>query len=176
MDNLKLKALAALRWGWERLVSALAAVWAKLVEIGNTVYDPSPRTIKTFFFAALGIFAVCWATFAFVNSWFYKPTVQYFASFSWSDDGDVELSERVEVLPSVPTPATPVPSPAVVCQETSDTPHCEPVHVPSEKNTDGRQIEAKANSMPPPVAKPTLTRNKMKRVRKRQPFETYWGF
>src|SRR5690606_20864368 len=68
--------LAALRWAGEKLVAFAKVAFAKIQVIFNTVYDPPPRTIRFWFWSAFGLVACVWITFAFVNSWFYKPAVQ----------------------------------------------------------------------------------------------------
>jgi hypothetical protein len=170
------RALAALRWGWEKLVAFGKVAFAKLQVIFNTVYDPPPKTIRFWFWSWAALMFVAWLTFAFTNSWFYKPTVAYFSSFVGEDVSYV-LPEPTP-LPSVATPAVEVPSVEVVCHDMSDTPQCEPVQLPSEKSTEGTQIEEEANSIPAPVAKPKLTSKARKKVnrRKHQPYVTYWGF
>lgn len=176
MKALLEKALAALRWGWERLVPLAKAAWGKLRALFDTIYDPPPKTIRFWFWSWAALMFVAWLTFAFTNSWFYKPTVAYFSSFVGEDVSYV-LPEPTP-LPSVPTPAVTVPSVEVVCHDMSDTPQCEPVQLPSEKSTEGTQIATETNSIPPPVAKPKLTSKARKKVnrRKHQPYQTYWGF
>jgi hypothetical protein len=175
MKALLEKALAALRWVWDRLAPALRWVVDRAKVVGNTVYDPPPRTIRFWFWSFAALIACVWVTFAFTNSWFYKPTVEFFATLG--DDGDVFIPDHIEPLPPVATPAVTVPSVEVVCHDMSDTPHCEPVKLPSEKSTEGTQIDANANSIPPAIAKPKLTYRKKKKVnRKYQPYVTYWGF
>jgi hypothetical protein len=161
MTSLKEAALAAFRWAREMLRALF-----------DTVYDPPPRTIRFWFWSFAAVAAVCWITFAFVNSWYYRPTAQYFAEFShtWlGDDGDVVLPEHEEPLPTVALPAIEVPSAAVVCHDMSDTPHCEPVKV-----AEPEKVEV--SDIPPPVAKPKATHRKSRRVRTHQPYQTYWGF
>ena len=165
---------------FERILAAFRWAGEKLRALFDTVYDPPPRTIRFWFWGFAAVAAACWITFAFVNSWYYRPTAQYFAEFShtWlGDDGDVVLPEHEEPLPTVALPAIEVPSAAVVCHNMSDTPHYEPVQESAENYTSGTQIETEANPIPLPIAKPKkATHYKLKRVRKRQPYHTYWGF
>lgn len=165
------RALAGLRWGWEKTVMLAKAAWAWTVKTGNTIYDPPPVAYKRLFFVTFAIFIAGGMTFAFVNSWFYKPTANYVASFL---DNDSYMLPEMEPLPPVTTPATPLPSVEVVCHDMSDTPECEPVQESAEKSTSGTQIEAKAN--PAPVAKPKLTYKKKRKVNRHKPYQTYWGF
>jgi hypothetical protein len=150
MKWLKDATLAGLRWGRETLVPLAKTALAKLRILFDTVYDPPPKTIRFYFWSALALIACVWLTFAFTNSWFYKPTVQALAEFSYAlsgDDGDVVLPE-LEPLPPVPTPAAAIetlPSVEVVCHDMSDTPHCEPVYESPEKHSMGTQTEAQAN-------------------------------
>jgi len=169
------RALAALRWVWDRVAPALHWTLDRIRAIFNTVYDPPPKTIRFWFWSWAALMLVAWLTFAFTNSWFYRPTVEFFATLG--DDGDVFIPDHIEPLPSVPTPAASLPSVEVVCQDMSDTPHCEPVYESAEKRSQGTQTEAEVNSIPPPVAKPKATRKKRLQVRrKHQPYVTYWGF
>jgi hypothetical protein len=173
------RALAALRWVWDRLAPALRWVVDRAKVVGNTVYDPPPKTIRFWFWSWAALMLVAWLTFAFTNSWFYRPTVEFFATLG--DDGDVFIPDHIEPLPPVATPAVTVPSVEVVCHDMSDTPHCEPVQVPSEKSTEGTQIKADVNSIPPPVAKSREGYKTKKspvgyKRRKHQPYQTYWGF
>lgn len=176
--------LAGLRWAGEKLVAFVKFALAKLKVVFDTVYDPPPRTIRFWFWSFAAVAAVCWITFAFVNSWYYRPTAQYFAEFShtWlGDDGDVVLPEHEEPVPAVALPAIEVPTVDVVCHDMSDTPQCEPVQKPSEKSTEGTQIEAEANSIPPPAAKSPVGYKAKKsptgyKRRKHQPYVTYWGY
>lgn len=169
------RALAALRWGWGKLVSAAKWAWAKVVVLGNTIYDPPPVAYKRLFFTALALFLAGGLTFAFVNSWFYKPTAQFFTSLSQlGDDGDVELP-KLEPLPPVPITVETlpvVPGVEVVCHDMSDTPHCEPVK-------DSKVIEVTANDdkldkLDKPSLKPKA--KKRRAVKKPVRIETYWGF
>lgn len=168
------RALAALRWGWEKLVSLVKWAWAKLVVIGNTLYDPPPVAYKRLFFLFAGIFVAGGLTFAFVNSWYYKPTAQYLADISRTisgDDGDVALP-KLEPLPSVPTPAIPLPPVELVCFDASDTPHCEPI-------ARATPVVETVKVLPPVAAKAIDTKKKnriYRRKAKRTPLETYWGF
>lgn len=158
------RALAALRWVGEKLAAFGKAVLAKLTVVFNTVYDPPPKTIRFWFWSWAALVFVVWLGFAFTNSWFYRPTAQYFTSIF--EDGDVFIPDHIEPLPSVPTPTIEVPSVEVVCHDMSDTPHCEPVKV-------------EVSEIPPPVAKPKATIRKsriVRRVAKRTPYQTYWGF
>jgi hypothetical protein len=169
------RALAALRWVWGKFVPFAKATWTKLTAWFDTIYDPPPRTIRFWFWSWAALMLVAWLTFAFTNSWFYRPTVEFFATLG--EDGDVFIPDHLDPLPPVATPAETVPAVEVVCHDMSDTPHCEPVHVPSEKSTEGTQIEANAASIPPAIAKPKLTYQKKKKVnRKHEPYVTYWGF
>ena len=164
------RALAALRWGWEKTVLLAKAVWAWIVKTGNTIYDPPPVAYKRLFFVTFAIFIAGGMTFAFVNSWFYKPTANYVASLLSSDT--YILPEEMEPLPPVTTPATPLPSVEVVCHDMSDTPQCEPV-AKSDTNPD------KVSGLESPVVKQNpkkATHYKLKRVRKHRPYQTYWGF
>lgn len=143
MKWLKDATLAGLRWGRETLVPLAKTALAKLRILFDTVYDPPPKTIRFYFWSALALIACVWLTFAFTNSWFYKPTVQALAEFSYAlsgDDGDVVLPE-MEPLPPVPTPAEVVTTlpPAMICHDMSDTPHCEPV-LPPEAETEGNEL------------------------------------
>lgn len=156
------RALAALRWGWDHIRHVSRLIGSKLVEIGNTIYDPPPVAYKRLFFTGLAIFVAGGLTFAFANSWFYRPTVEFFATLG--DDGDVFIPDHIEPLPSVATPAVTVPSVEVVCHDMSDTPQCEPVK------------DLTPEVIPPPVAKPKATHYRLKRVRKHQPYVTYWGY
>jgi hypothetical protein len=173
MKALLEKALAALRWGWEKLVAFGKVAFAKLQMIFNTVYDPPPKTIRFWFWSWAALMLVAWLTFAFTNSWFYKPTVEFFATLG--DDGDVFIPDHIEPLPSVATPAIEVPSVEVVCHDMSDTPHCEPVLPPMAENG-GNVVEQEA--LPPPVAKPknAVVKKRLTTRRKHQPYVTYWGF
>ncbi len=164
MTSLKEAALAVFRWIRETLRALF-----------DTVYDPPARTIRFWFWSFAAVAAVCWITFAFVNSWYYRPTAQYFADFShtWlGDDGDVVLPEHEEPVPVGALPAIEVPTVDVVCHDMSDTPHCEPV---GERMGNSPSIPQSVE-IPPPVAKPKATHYKLKRVRKHQPYVTYWGF
>jgi hypothetical protein len=167
MTWLKDAVLAAFRWAREMLRALF-----------DTVYDPPPRTIRFWFWSFAAVAAVCWITFAFVNSWYYRPTAQYFAEFShtWlGDDGDVVLPEHEEPLPTVALPAIEVPIPAVVCHDASDTPHCETVAEA------GIPVSEQVQEVTPPVAKPPVGYKAKKsptgyKRRKHQPYQTYWGF
>jgi hypothetical protein len=172
--------LAALRWAGEKLVAFAKVAFAKIQVIFNTVYDPPPRTIRFWFWSAFGLVACVWITFAFVNSWFYKPAVQALAEFSYvlsGDDGDVALPE-MEDLPPVAAVAVPeVSAQEVVCLDASDTPQC----LPSEEKTEGKELTSipEKEVTPPPVAKPATPIRKSRKVRKvskHQPYQTYWGF
>lgn len=166
---------------FERILAGLRWAGEKLRALFDTVYDPPPRTIRFWFWGFAAVAAACWITFAFVNSWYYRPTAQYFAEFShtWlGDDGDVVLPEHEEPVPAVALPAIEVPSVDVVCHDMSDTPHCEPVKelTPEVKN--------EVSDIPPPVAKlvvakraPTVRKfRNVRRVTKRVKYQTYWGF
>jgi hypothetical protein len=173
MKALLEKALAGLRWGWEKLVAFGKTALAKLTVIFNTVYDPPPRTIRFWFWSWAALMLVAWLTFAFVNSWFYRPTVEFFATLG--DDGDVFIPDHIEPLPSVPTPAAPVPSVEVVCHDMSDTPQCEPV------NELTPEVKKEVSEIPPPAVKSPVGYKAKKspagyKRRKHQPYVTYWGF
>lgn len=178
------RALAVVRWGWEKLVALAKVAFAKLQVAFNTIYDPPPKTIRFWFWSFAAVLFACWLTFAFVNSWFYKPTVQALTEFRYAiggDDLDVVLPE-IEPLPPVPTPAASVSSVEVVCHDMSDTPHCETVYETSEKRSQGTQIEEVVN-LPPTVAKPPVGYKAKKsptgykrRKAKPVPYVTYWGF
>lgn len=168
-------ALAWLAWGWEKLVALAKTAWGYLRVAFDTVYDPPPRTIRFFFWSFLGVVACVWLTFAFVNSWFYKPTVKYLASFSWgTDDLDVVLPEHVAVLPPV-APAAPILQPVKVCEDMSDTPRCVPAKLESEGTL---TYLPEKEVIPLPVAKPKLDTKKKIRIYRREhkPYETVWGF
>jgi hypothetical protein len=169
------RALAVIRWGWEKLVAFAKVVWSVLRATFDTVYDPPPKTIRFWFWSFTALVAVVWLTFAFTNSWFYRPTVEFFATLG--DDGDVFLPDHMEPLPSVATPAVPVPSVEVACHDMSDTPQCEPV-LPPESGSGGK---VEVSDIPPPVAKPPVGYKAKKspagyKRRKHQPYQTYWGF
>jgi len=145
------RALAALRWGWGKLVwlAGVLKVW------GNGLYDPPPRARKWFFLIALAIFASGWLTFAFVNSWFYKPMLALFQSI---DEGDVAIPETPSTfLPEVVQPLPEI-KPTVVCEDMSDTPHC----VPAGAKVAAETVEV----LPPPVAKPAAPKLHKKAKRK----------
>jgi len=144
-------ALAALRWVGEKLV----ALWGWLKAFGNTVWDPPAVAYKRLFFVALAIFVAGGATFMFVNSWFYKPTVALFQSM---DEGDVALPETPSTfLPEVVQPIPEI-KPTVVCEDMSDTPHC----VPAGAKVAAETVEV----LPPPVAKPAAPKLHKKAKRK----------
>jgi hypothetical protein len=169
MKALLEKALAGVRWVWERFVPLAKAGWEKLRALFDTIYDPPPKTIRFWFWSWAALMFVAWLTFAFTNSWFYKPTVAYFSSFVGEDVSYV-LPEPTP-LPSVPTPAVTVPSVEVVCHDMSDTPQCEPVQELTP------EVKKEVSDIPPPVAKPKATGKKRLQVRrKHQPYVTYWGF
>lgn len=162
--------LAGLRWAGEKLVALVKVVLAKLKVVFDTVYDPPPRTIRFFFWSFVGIVACTWLTFAFVNSWFYKPTVAYLTTMF--EDGDVVLPEHVESqpLPEVVTRLPSLPPVEVVCHDMSDTPQCEPVKPEVTEVIPAPIVGA-------PVAKPKSTvLYKRKKKSKPQPYQTYWGF
>lgn len=160
--------LAGLRWAGEKLVAFVKFALAKLKVVFDTVYDPPPRTIRFFFWSFVGIIACTWLAFAFVNSWFYKPTVAYFTTMF--EDGDVVLPEHIEPLPEVVTRLPSVPSVEVVCHDMSDTPQCEEVKSEVTEVIPAPIVEA-------PVVKPKLSYKKKRYVsRKSQPYQTYWGF
>ena len=171
------RALAALRWGWEKTVLLAKAAWAWIVKTGNTIYDPPPVAYKRLFFVTFAIFIAGGMTFAFVNSWFYKPTANYVASLLSSDT--YILPEEMEPLPPVTTPATPLPSVEVVCHDMSDTPQCEPVKtVEASKGAGSVEVVppvSKSNDLTKLTAKPNKIR-KFRKVRKHRPYQTYWGF
>lgn len=162
------RALAGLRWGWEKFVALAKVVWTKLSAALNTVIDPPPAAIKVYIFVMIGIAFVGGCTFAYTRSYFYSPTT---FSFLWmGDDSDVVLPEMTLPLPSVPTPASVLPEPAVVCHDMSDTPHCEAVAV---------ELEPVVVTVLPPVAKKAVIYKKRKAQitrRKHKPIQTYWGF
>lgn len=172
MTALKDTILAAIRWVWSFVVSSAKWVGAKLDAGLGVIYDPPPKTVRFWLASFAALAAVCWVTFAFVNSWYYQPAM----AFLTGDDGDVVLPEMAIPLPPVPTPVTVLPSvaePAVVCHDMSDTPHCEKV----------AELEPVIVSVPPPVAKPKgVTGYKAKKSpasykrRKREPYKTHWGF
>jgi hypothetical protein len=172
MKALLEKALAALRWGWDRIVPALSWVANRVTAAFNTVYDPPPKTIRFWFWSWAAMVAVVWVAFAFTNSWFYKPTAQYFTSLF--EDGDVFIPDIHEPKPLAPVAdvVTELPSVEVVCHDMSDTPQCEPAG----SNVSAGSVEV--TEIPPPVAKPKLTSKARKKVnrRKHQPYQTYWGF
>lgn len=169
MTWLKDKALAGLRWVGQAFVWLANAAR----EWGNGIYDPPPRARKWFFFTAAAIFASGWLTFAFTNSWFYKPTVAYFTTMF--EDGDVVLPEHVEPqpLPEVVTRLPSVPSVEVVCHDMSDTPQCEPV----------RDVEEVTKVIPAPIVEAPVVKKAVvkkrlttRRTMKRKPYQTVWGF
>jgi hypothetical protein len=167
------RALAGVRWVWERFVPLAKAGWEKLRALFDTIYDPPPKTIRFWFWSWAALMFVAWLTFAFTNSWFYKPTVAYFSSFVGEDVSYV-LPEPTP-LPSVATPAVELPSVEVVCHDMSDTPHCETALPPMAENG-GNVVEQEA--LPPPVAKPknAVVKKRLTTRRKHQPYVTYWGF
>lgn len=166
MKWLKEVALPILGRGWDAVVAFGKAAFEKLTILFNTIYDPPPKTIRFWFWSFTAIAVTCWLTFAFVNSWFYRPTVEFFATLG--DDGDVFLPDHIEPLP-------PVPSVEVVCHDMSDTPHCEPASSKLDKSAETAPIVENAIQTPP-VAKTKPTHYRLKRVRKHQPYQTYWGF
>lgn len=166
--------LAGLRWAGEKLVAFVKWMWAKIAALGNTIYDPPPVAYKRLFFTALVIFLAGGVTFSFTRSWFYKPTVAYFTTMF--EDGDVVLPEHVEPqpLPEVVTRLPSVPPVEVVCHDMSDTPQCEPVKPEVTEVIPAPIVEA-------PVVKKASNVQKMhiakrRKVRKPQPYQTYWGF
>lgn len=177
MKSLLEKALAALRWGWEKLLPLAKAAWTKLRDLFDTVYDPPPKTIRFWFWSFAIIVLVCWLTFAFVNSWFYKPTVQALAEFSYilsGDDGDVDLP-AIEPLQPAAAPAVELPAVEVVCQDMSDTPKCETVVPQSRDKADVAPLKQQEVATPKddkPKAKRYIRRAK----NKHKPYQTYWGF
>jgi len=167
------RALAGVRWVWEKLVVFAKWTLAKLTAVFNTVYDPPPKTIRFWFWSWTAMVVVVWVSFAFVNSWFYKPTAQYFTSIF--EDGDVFIPDHIEPLPSVATPAIEVPSVEVVCHDMSDTPQCEPVKDLTP------EVKKEVSEIPPPVAKSPVGYKAKKsptgyKRRKHQSYVTYWGF
>lgn len=175
MTWLKEVALPVLGKGWDAVVALGKWAWDWVVKIGNTLWDPPPVAYKWAVLGGLAIFVSGGLTFAFVNSWFYKPTVEYLASFSWgTDDLDVVLPEHVSVLPPV-APAAPIPQPVKVCEDMSDTPHC--VHAKPETEGTLTYLPEK-EVIPLPVAKPKLDTKKKIRIYRREhkSYETVWGF
>jgi hypothetical protein len=167
------RALAGVRWVWERFVPLAKAGWEKLRALFDTIYDPPPKTIRFWFWSWAALMFVAWLTFAFTNSWFYKPTVAYFSSFVGEDVSYV-LPEPTP-LPSVATPAVELPSVEVVCHDMSDTPQCEPV----EELTP--EVKKEVSEIPPPAVKSPVGYKAKKspagyKRRKHQPYVTYWGF
>lgn len=162
MDTLKQKALALLSWGWDKLVAFVKWAWSWVVTFGNTLYDPPPVAYKRLFFTALAIFVAGGLSFAFVHSWFYKPTAAFFASLEDSST-PLYLPEALPApLPVPPVTVTELPPPVVsvpVFEDASDTPHkIEPVKVEKPKL-------------------PYQTKKKVNRKRVRAvKFQTYWGF
>lgn len=175
MKALLEKALAGVRWVWERFVPLAKSAWAWIVKTGNTLVDPPPVAYKWVVLFGLWCCLSVAVVFSFVNSWFYPPTVSYLSSMF--EDGDVFIPDHIEPLPSVATPAVSVPSVEVVCHDMSDTPQCEPVYESAEKRSQGTQTEAEVNQ---PVAKPKSVRAKnahtRRKVSKHQPYVTYWGY
>ena len=168
------RALAVIRWGWEKLVAFAKVVWSVLRATFDTVYDPPPKTIRFWFWSFTALVAVVWLTFAFTNSWFYRPTVEFFATLG--DDGDVFLPDHMEPLPSVATPAVPVPSVEVVCHDMSDTPHCEPASSKLDKSAETAPIVENAIQTPPVAKAKAVVKKRLTTRRKHQPYVTYWGF
>lgn len=169
MNALLEKALAGVRWGWERLVPLAKSAWAWIVKTGNTLVDPPPVAYKWVVLFGLWCCLSVAVVFSFVNSWFYPPAVSYLSSMF--EDGDVFIPDHIEPLPSVATPAVEVPSVEVVCHDMSDTPQCEPVKDLTP------EVKKEVSEIPPPVAKPKATVKKRLTVRrKHQPYQTYWGF
>jgi len=169
------RALAGLRWGWDHITHVSIMVWSKVVALGNTIYDPPPIAYKRLFFTGLAIFVAGGLTFAFVNSWFYKPTAQYFTSLL--EDGDVFIPDMHDPkpLPPVAEVVTELPAVEVVCHDMSDTPQCEPVKDLTP------EVKKEVSEIPPPVAKPPVGYKAKKsptgyKRRKHQPYVTYWGY
>lgn len=146
---------------WTAVAAFAKTAWDKIRLVLDTIVDPPKAAIKWYLAIGFALIVFGGVSYAFVNSWFYKPTVQYFSSFSWStEDGDVVLPEHkaaAEVVPAAP-----------VYLDASDTP--ERVKLP--------ELVVEASSIPPPVAKPKLDTKKKNRIYrvKRQPYQTYWGF
>lgn len=174
--------LAALRWAGEKLVACAKVAFEKLQIIFNTIYDPPPKTIRFWFWSVAVIVLVSWITFAFVNSWFYKPAVQALTDFTYvlgGDDGDVDLP-MMEALPPLPVEDEIVAQEArVICLDASDTPQC----VPGREETEGMELssvpEREVNPSPKPkkaIAYTPRKKAKAYKIRKHQPYQTYWGF
>lgn len=154
--------LAVLRWGWDHFINVSKVIWSKLHAWFSVTVDPPARTRRFYFLCALAVFAMGWISYAFVNSWFYKPTIQALAEFSYvisGDDGDVPLPE-IEPLPDVAVAALPHPVKVeeIRCLDMSDTPQCEPVEL------DPVVVEPEAE---PPVVKPKATHRKSRVVRRK---------
>lgn len=118
MTSLKDKALAALRWVGEALAALVRAGWAALVKLGQTVYDPPPKTIRFWFFSLLALALAGAGTYAFVNSWFYTPTI---ATLSSLFHEEAEYPEP-EVIMAAPPPVALPALPPGTALDMSDTP------------------------------------------------------
>lgn len=182
MEWLKTTGLAWLRWAWDHFTYVLKMVWAKLGTLFDTVIDPPARTIRFYFWSVFAAVVCLWITFAFVNSWFYKPTVEFvkaieIPSVLTGDDGDVDI---VRLQPPAPLPPVAQDEPEVaeeemICLDASDTPHCVP------KSELEKKEEPVVEELPEIVVEqvkpePTFRKNRKVRVRKVKPFKTYWGY
>lgn len=173
--------LAGLRWGWGHFAHVCKMIFAKLRVWLSVIVDPPARTRLFYLLVGAALISLGWTSYAFVNSWLYKPTIQALAEFSYvlsGDDGDVALPEMEPVSPVAVTSLPPVEVTEVVCHDMSDTPQCEPVQENAEKRSQGIQNDAEVNQPPAKKAIAYKPRKKAKayKIRKHQPFETYWGF
>jgi hypothetical protein len=171
------RTLAGLRWVWDAVAWRAKRIWLKL---DSLQYDPPPLSYKRMLYIGLA-FVVSLFVVYHLGKVVGRGGVVSAHSFmsevgvSFPEVSTGYILPEPEPLPSVPTPAAPVPSVEVVCHDMSDTPHCEPVLPPMAENG-GNVVEQEV--LPPPVVKPKadFRSNRKSRRVKPVPYQTYWGF
>jgi hypothetical protein len=171
------RTLAGLRWVWDAVAWRAKRIWLKL---DSLQYDPPPLSYKRMLYIGLA-FVVSLFVVYHLGKVVGRGGVVSAHSFmsevgvSFPEVSTGYILPEPEPLPSVPTPAAPVPSVEVVCHDMSDTPQCETVEelTPEVKN--------EVSEIPPPAVKPPVGYKAKKspagyKRRKHQPYVTYWGF